>query len=248
MVAATSRLPRSGGWMIRILRHWYPLAFLPLLYWELSVLNRLIFSSYFDPAIVNAEQWLFRFQPSQELRVMFPWPPLSELLHCSYGLYEIMLPITGLIFFLSRRYEEFHRFLTTVFFTFLSCYLIFILIPVRGPFHHFGPLDSQGGGLCRELVHRLLGAASSEGTAFPSSHVAASIAIWLAVRPSFPRLARLILIIDIGIFFGTVYGGFHYAIDAVAGLVVGLVLGLLGPQVYEGLDSWLTRREVKPGC
>lgn len=249
MVAAIGRLPRGGGnsdgstiWWLRIVRNWYPLAMLPLFYWELAVLNRLIFTVYFDQAIVNAEQWLFRFQPSQELRLLFPWSPLSEILHCSYGFYEIMLPVTGLTFFIRRRDEEFRRFLTTVFFTFLSCYLLFILIPVRGPFHHFGPLDAENGGFCCQLIHRLLGAASSEGTAFPSSHVAASIAIWLALRPSFPRLARVILIVDIGIFVGTVYGGFHYGVDALAGLVVGVVLGLLGPRVYSGLDRWLAGR------
>ena len=174
---------------------------------------------------------------------MLPWPPLSELLHCTYGLYEIMLPVTGLTFFLSRRDEEFRRFATSVVFTFLTCYFLFVLIPVRGPFHHFGPLASDGGGFFAQIIHRLLGVASSEGTAFPSSHVAASITIWLACRPSFPRLARVILIVDIGIFISTVYGGFHYGIDALAGLAVGLFLGRLGPKVYKSLERRLLSSE-----
>jgi membrane-associated phospholipid phosphatase len=38
-----------------------------------------------------------------------------------------------------------------------------------------------------------------------------------------------------GIFLGTVYGGFHYGVDALAGLVVGIALSLVGPALHSVL-------------
>ncbi len=237
-------LPRKASGIIRLTRLWYPYLYLPLLYCEMRYLNRLITTSFFDEQIVHAEQVLFRCQPSQVLSQLLPWSLVDELLHFCYGAYEILLPVIGLIFFLSRLDEQFHRFTTTVFLTFLTCYLLFILIPVRGPHHHFGPLVTASPGFFAELIHKLLGAASSEGTAFPSSHVAASISIWFGIRSVFRRLSRLILVVVIGIFIGTVYGGFHYGIDALAGLLVGLILGPLGLALHD----WclITRSESSP--
>jgi len=230
-------MPKAGTTFIRLVRLWYPFVLLPLLYWELSSLNRLITTSFFDSHVVSAEQALFGWQPSQELSIIAPWPFLSELLHFCYGAYEILLPVIGLTFFISRRDAEFRRFATAVMFTFLACYLIFIIIPVRGPFHHFGPPATDSGGFVAGLIHRLLGVASSEGTAFPSSHVAASIAIWFGIRGVFRRLSWAVMIIVIGIILGTVYGGFHYAIDSLAGLIVGVTLGPLGLRLHDRLIS-----------
>ena len=77
------------------------------------------------------------------------------------------------------------------------------------------------------LTHRLLAEGSAWGTAFPSSHVAvALVAAWCAwcfVRP----LGFVLLPAAVLLALGTVYGQFHYAVDAVAGAALaGLVIGL----------------------
>jgi membrane-associated phospholipid phosphatase len=144
----------------------------------------------------------------------------------------------GLPIFLyaTRRREEFRVFATSVLAAFICCYLISILIPVKGPFHHFGSLVSRGlPSFFAPLVVRMLEGASSVGTAFPSSHVAVSVCAWIVSRRVLGRFSYLVLLIVVGIVGGTVYGGFHYAIDAGVGFIVGLVIGLLGPRLYAGL-------------
>jgi membrane-associated phospholipid phosphatase len=44
-----------------------------------------------------------------------------------------------------------------------------------------------------------------------------------------------VLVIAAGILFGTVYGGFHYAVDSLAGLAVGIAFGWLGPRMHRAL-------------
>ncbi|GAF87474.1 unnamed protein product, partial [marine sediment metagenome] len=72
-----------------------------------------------------------------------------------------------------------------------------------------------------------------------SSHVAAITCVWLVSRRSLGRLSWIVLTIAVGIFIGTVYGGFHYAVDAVAGVLVGLALGAQGPRIHTAITRWL---------
>jgi membrane-associated phospholipid phosphatase len=46
-----------------------------------------------------------------------------------------------------------------------------------------------------------------------------------------PALAPLLAILSLGLGIGAVYGGFHYATDMVAGLLLGVVAVLLAPRV-----------------
>jgi membrane-associated phospholipid phosphatase len=75
-----------------------------------------------------------------------------------------------------------------------------------------------------ELVHRILHAGSSIGTAFPSSHVAISTtALLQALR--YDRFVSVVLLVLVpSLALGAVYGGFHYAIDAVCGAVLALIM------------------------
>ena len=65
--------------------------------------------------------------------------------------------------------------------TFVLCYLIFIFFPVAGPYYMFPRpaawfLDNPAA----RLVYDTLAEGSSYGAAFPSSHVAASLAATLS--------------------------------------------------------------------
>jgi membrane-associated phospholipid phosphatase len=46
-----------------------------------------------------------------------------------------------------------------------------------------------------------------------------------------PKLAPIIWFLSIGLAVGAVYGGFHYATDAMAGLILGLICVWLAPRV-----------------
>jgi membrane-associated phospholipid phosphatase len=82
------------------------------------------------------------------------------------------------------------------------------------------------------LVHWVLVGGESIGTAFPSSHVAAALTIWLAAW----RVDRRIFIVQTflvpGLILGTMYGGFHYGVDVIPGIAIGAAVAAMGPWIH----------------
>ncbi|MBM3317227.1 MAG: phosphatase PAP2 family protein [Candidatus Eisenbacteria bacterium] len=231
--------PRDGNPWVRFLRYTYPLAALPFFYGGVQHLSRLVTSGYHDEAMIRLEAICFLCQPSQLLHQWLPWLPLSEFLHFTYALYILLVPIAALLLLGLRRHEALKLFTTSVLGTFFFCYLVFTFFPVKGPFEHIGPIDPAAKGmLFPQLVHGLLTRGSSIGTAFPSSHVAVAVTIWWVTRPYVGRWQILFLVAAAGIFAGTVYGGYHYALDSLAGLAVGVAGGIFWPRAH----GWLCRR------
>lgn len=238
-VACLRFAPKNRPAMLRIVRDWYPLVALPFCYDALKCLNRLATSAYFDGQIAGLEQSVFGFQLSQELYRLIPSAAASEFAHISYLAYAPMIALVSFVLYLSRRRDEFRILVTSLLVVFFVCYTVFILFPVKGPFHHFGPINpASKQGIFAYAVHRMLDSGSSVGTAFPSSHVAVAVCLWMVTRRFLHRLSLLVLVIAAGIFLGTVYGGFHYAVDTLVGLVVGLVLGALGPRLHAAILRW----------
>ncbi len=81
------------------------------------------------------------------------------------------------------------------------------------------------------LVYAILEGGSSIGAAFPSSHVAATIAATLALWHQWRSLALVFLVPAMLLVVATVYCQMHYVIDAVTGLMVGIPVGWLAPRV-----------------
>ncbi len=61
-------------------------------------------------------------------------------------------------------------------------------------------------------------------TTFPSGHTAASLAVALAVWPAVPWAGAMFLFLAVSIAVASVAGRFHYTIDAVAGILLAIVL------------------------
>ena len=224
---------RSSSQPLHFVRHAYAFASLPFFYWSVEQFHRLLVSGYFDNWIVGKESLIFGCQPSQILHSAIPSIALSEFLHLSYLVYLLLVPGVALILYFSKRFAALKEYTTTMMATFLFCYAIFTIFPVRGPFYFFGPIDPNAKGvLFPQIVHRLLLRSASVGTAFPSSHVAAAVTVWIVSRRYLRRFSYGVLVIVVGIFVGTVYGGFHYALDALCGLAVGIAFGLLGPKLH----------------
>ncbi len=241
-VFALRFVPRRHPAWVRVVRDWYPMAALPFFYRELEYLSRLITDGYHDEWVVSLDQAIFGFQPSQQLFRMIPLPAVSEFLHFAYFAYIPSLAAVGLWLYLTRRIEEHRVYVTSLMATFFVCYTIFIFVPVTGPFHHFGPIDpAVKQAFFAQIIHNGLLSASSVGTAWPSSHVAVGVVMWLVSWRFLRRLRWATMVIAIGIFFGTVYGGYHYASDAIAGLALGLAMGWSGPAIHRTLERYVTQ-------
>lgn len=228
-------VPRVLPPPIQFLRDAYPLLLLELWYQETALLSRAFTISYHDGLVQRWDMWVFGRHWNAELAALVPSAFVSEFLHGCYLLYIACIPALGITLYASRRYEAFRVFATTVMATFLTCYLCFVFLPVMGPYYAMARPAVQSFGVFPPLVYAMLASAASFGAAFPSSHVAGSVVVaflaWRFERRLFPFLAVLAL----GIAVGTVYGGFHYAIDALAGLLVGVIFAFVGPRLHATL-------------
>jgi membrane-associated phospholipid phosphatase len=114
------------------------------------------------------------------------------------------------------------------------CFVVYPLFPVDGPRFLLGPAPAPDGPV-RSYVLALREHGSSRGTAFPSSHVAASTVAALCALQHQRRLGWIAASIAAGLTIATVYGGFHYAVDALAGLMLGVAVWLLSNAIWRAL-------------
>lgn len=225
-----------GGGLVRFLRLFYPVLLTPLLYHEVSYLGQLHVDGYFDATVQGWEETLFGVQLSAAASRWLPWTWFSELLHLGYVSYYLLVPGAALAVHLRGTPRDLHRTSVTVAGAFFVCYLIFALFPVMGPRYLFPTLEgAPAAGPVHDLTHWILTSGSAKGTAFPSSHVAAAVGAWLTTRPVARSWYRWTAPLVWLLVAGTVYGGFHYAVDSLAGLLVAGVCWRAAPVVCR---SW----------
>lgn len=222
-----ARVPR----LVEGVGDWFAILLVPLLYTELAALNASIFDGrYFDSLILSVEQAWFGGLPSRDMALAWPNLALSELLHFSYLSYYLIIFGPPFYLYLKKQRTAMQAMVFTLLFSFFAHYIFFIYFPVQGPRYLF---PAPGGEIARgyfyKLTHKLLEAGSSQGAAFPSSHVGVSFAQVAVAFALVPSLGPLLLVLSTGLAVGAVYGGFHYATDAVVGLVYGLLLFALAP-------------------
>lgn len=236
----TAQLERRWPRVMRTLADWYPLLLLPALYTELATLNKAVWAGhYFDSLILGWEEAIFGGQPSRVLAAVLPGLALSEVLHAAYLSYYLIIYGPPLYLYLRGRRAEFRSMAFALLLVFLVHYLFFIYFPVQGPRYLFPAPDGVlATGFFYQLAHRVLEAGSSQGAAFPSSHVAVAFAQAMITVRLLPRLAPWLFVVAGLLALGAIYGGFHYATDAVAGLLLGLLLVAAAP----GVRRWLGGR------
>jgi membrane-associated phospholipid phosphatase len=213
---------RSAAGFVRDI---YPVPFIVFLYWELRYLALLFSNGYHDPLILWLEQALFGEQLAMTFSQRLPLLWLSELMHFFYSTYWVLLPVAATALYLRGRINGFRELVYVELVVFFGCYLVFIFFPVQGPHYEFpligGPLAE---GHFYQFVHWMLADGGSKGAAFPSSHVAVAVAIllvtWWHDRPLCWAMSPFV----IGLTISTVYGRFHYGVDAAAGVLAAGVL------------------------
>ncbi len=233
VMVALARLPRPRNRFWLFLRLAYPVTFYGMFYAELSDLNTMFTSKRFDSIVVGWERAVFGTMPSVTLRDAWSWTPLSEFLHFAYVSYYAIPTFLLVMLLRGFRIDAIGETVTVVTVTFMTCYVFFIGFPVVGPFHYLTPPDPTSlGAVFPPLVHRILHAGSSPGTAFPSSHVAIATAVWIQAWRHDRPAALVLTVIVPALALGAVYGGFHYGIDALCGFVLALLVNPLGRRLW----------------
>ncbi len=226
----------AGSWRSRegvlgFLRVTWPVLLVPALYMELAVLNRFLSDRYFDATVRVWDEVLFGGQPSIFLSDIWPWVAFSEVIHLGYVGYYLIVPAAFVFALTTRGFEALERTAVAVTVAFFLCYLVFILFPVAGPRYDFPRIEGAlSNGTIHGLVHTILEGGSSKGTAFPSSHIAASWAAVIQAGRENLGIGALLAVPAATLALGTVYGRFHYGVDALVGILFALAA------------CWLVRR------
>ena len=221
-------LARQAGPFGRFLGDWYPMLLLGALYAEVGVLN-VDLGYQHDHVIQRLEVWVFGSQLSYRWIREMPNPLLSWLLHSCYLAYYAILYASPLGLWFSGRRDAARRTIFAVMVTFYICYVVFLFFPVAGPRYTYDLAHNAATSVWpARATQWLLDLGDSWGAAFPSSHVAAAVVAALCALRYWRPLGLLLTPLTVGLVLSVVYGQFHYAVDAVAGLIV--ACGVLASQ------------------
>ena len=227
---AFRRSQRLRGTRLELWFDFYPLPLFALFYSEVEVLNHLAHGGrMFDPWIQAMDQRIFGCQPSRDWARHWSNPIFGEYLHLGYFSYYFLAPTLAFTLRFRRSFVAYQRAIACVALSFYVSFLFFILMPVAGPYYSFTPPDvHQVGILLPRLVRWLINRGSSVGAAFPSSHVAVSVTVWIMAMRYHSKLSVIYAFLVPALALGTIYGGYHYATDVMAGLLLSLIVGTLG--------------------
>lgn len=237
---------------LALLSWWYP---------DTYELNRML--PNLDHVFAQWEQDVFGCQPALLFSKALPWPFFSELMDLGYASYYPMIVVVVAFYFIFR-YYEFERASFIVLTAFFIYYVIFVLVPVTGPTFYYKaaglgnitqgifpnvhdyfnycqdclPSPGYAKGVFFQLVEDAKAAGERPTAAFPSSHVGIStVLMLLSWHTGNRRLSYVLLPFYVLLCFATVYIQAHYAIDALAGLVSGVVLYFALMAVSRGMTK-----------
>jgi membrane-associated phospholipid phosphatase len=202
---------------------WLPLALWPALYAEVPTVIAGLGGSFHDATVQGWERAIFGGQPAFTLAGAIPSRALSELLHLGYLSYYPLIYLPPILLFVRGRRAEFAQTVFALTCVWVACLVAFAVFPVEGPRYQWSPPAELGP--IRMLVLVLLESGSARGTAFPSSHVAVAVVQTMAALRYQPRVGAIASVATVLLACGAVYGGFHYAVDVIAGAALGLFVG-----------------------
>jgi membrane-associated phospholipid phosphatase len=178
-----------------------------------------------DAAALRVDALLFGTHWHTEWIARMPWAWLSTLMYGAYCSYYVLLLGLPLGFWLLRRRAAFADLAFRILLVYACCAVCYLVFPVIGPAPLPPVADAVRHGAFFEMSAAIQRAGDSLGTSLPSTHAAGSMTIALAAWRWLPRpLAIATVGVAVAIAFATVYTRNHYAIDAVAGVLLAVCL------------------------
>jgi membrane-associated phospholipid phosphatase len=211
-----------------LLAEFYPVLFVTAAYKEIGILNTARGVSH-DLIVQGWDQAIFGGQPSFDWVRAWPWPWLSWVLVSAYLSYYFIVAGAPLGLWLSGRRHAARQTILRIMATFYLCYTIFLLFPVAGPRYLFPLAQNAATAVApAQFTQHLLNTAAAWGTAFPSSHVAVAAVASLSAFAYWRAFGIWFVVASVLLGLGTVYGQFHYGVDALAGLAAGIAMLRVG--------------------
>ena len=221
-------------------RHWYPHLFFLFCFEELGKLVHLVNPSWQDAKLIAFDYWLTGVHPALWLE-KFATPARNDFFQFAYLTYFTYLLIVGGVLYWRRDWEAYWATMTYSAAGYAIGYCIAMIFPIESPWFAMAGMwygDLQGGPFTA-TVNFIEHFGRVRGAAFPSQHVAGSVAaLWGAWRDRrwlFWTLLPLALCMCVS----TVWGRYHYVADVLAGIATGTLGYAMG--------SWLVKPDAKEG-
>jgi membrane-associated phospholipid phosphatase len=223
--------------VLRRLHDFYPTALFIGLFSELTRLSTILFPYWIEPLLIKFDRWLFGGSP-QSWVVAHLSPAAVEFFALAYCSYYLIIPGTVLFVYRKSYPRELIRATSKICLTMYVCYVLFMLIPARGPHHALAGADPLliKGWIFTGLLHRIQGLKPVEGAAFPSSHVAVAWVAFFILRRRRKGLSWPAGLVVGMLTISVVVMGYHFSLDALGGAAFAF-----------GLDALMKRRRSQGG-
>ena len=228
----------------RAVRTLYPVILAAAFWFEVGAVRVAFHGTAFDGLVLGAERVALGFHPHAAWIRAMPSRWISEPMFLAYVLYYPLVFFTPFILY-ARRHVALDALVLRIAVVYFACYVSYAAFPVDGPLFHGAPYV---GPASRGIIYRLVagGTAGGDalGAAFPSSHVAGSVAValfgWTFLRRS---TAWALTVVAVGVAVSAIYTGRHYAADVVAGTLLAVVAHY---GVAPLLERWLGGPTASP--
>ena len=220
----------------RFWRHWYPHLFFLFCFEELAYLVHLVNPHWQDAKLIAFDRSLFGVHPSIFLE-QFATPLRNDLFQFAYLTYFVYLLVLGGILYYRRDWRSYWSVMTYSAVAYAIGYVIAAIFPIESPWFSMAGMwhgDLRGGPFTAAISF-IEHYGRVRGAAFPSEHVAGSIAAlwgaWSHRRWLFWVMSPLAAAMCVS----TVWGRYHYVADIFGGIITGTLGYLIG--------SWIMRRK-----
>lgn len=207
------------------LRDWYLPPLMLLAYREMGWFALPHPSRAFEETWVVWDRWLLD-QMGLRSAIEALGPVLPVWLELSYTLVYAMPPIALAILYACQRPRRTDTLLFPFTLAVLFTYALYPYFPSDPPWTVFPGADLPSYDTWpRQFNAAMLKSQGIRTSVFPSGHVAGSLTLALAMMRALPEKkwpGRLLLVLALSIALATVYGRYHYAVDAVAGAAISL--------------------------
>ena len=229
---AAEQTRSAGAWRVRLGAY---VVLMNVAYFRLARVFAATGGVRFDAVLRRADSALFG-APAPTVVDRWHAPLLSDALSACYLLLFPLLIVACArhVVRWRRAPGESVRFHEGLFTVYAIGFIGYLLVPAQGMW-----FDAPGafahpvvGGWLTALNARLVAAGSNRVDVFPSLHVAVSAFILGFDRRTAPWRARLFAVPALGLWLSTVYLGYHYGVDVVAGLAtaaIGLAVAFRRP-------------------
>jgi membrane-associated phospholipid phosphatase len=218
-------------------RHWYPHLFFLFCFEELAYLVHLLNPGWEDAKLIAFDYWLTGVHPSLWLE-QFATPARNDLFQFTYTTYFIYLLLVGGVLYYRRDWKAYWATMTYSAAGYVIGYLIAMMFPIQSPWFSMAGMwhGELHGGPFTATINFIEHLGRVRGAAFPSEHVAGSVAALWGAWKNRRWLFWTLLPLVICMCFSTIWGRYHYVADVFAGIATGTLGYVVG--------GWLVRRKA----